>query len=61
HNGGTGVTEPQDRIDFVYAAGPVRTLRSSAVVYGTPKAVPDHKGNEWSSDHAAVVSKFSVE
>ncbi len=60
HNGTTGAAEPQDRIDFVYAAGPVRTLSSSAVIYGAPKAVPDHKSNEWSSDHAAVVSKFSV-
>lgn len=60
HNGSTGVVEPQDRIDFVYSVGPVQALSSSAVVRGNPAAVPDHKGNEWASDHAAVVTRFRM-
>jgi endonuclease/exonuclease/phosphatase family metal-dependent hydrolase len=60
HDGGTGVVEPQDRIDFIYAAGRARALDSEAVVYGRPTPVPNHVGNEWPSDHAAVVSTFRL-
>ncbi|MFC7614547.1 hypothetical protein ACFQV2_14450 [Actinokineospora soli] len=59
HNGSTGADEPQDRIDFVYATR-ATPLSSAAVVLGTPAPVPDHAGNEWPSDHAAVVTRFRV-
>ncbi|MGO1053104.1 endonuclease/exonuclease/phosphatase family protein [Crossiella sp. CA198] len=50
--------EPQDRIDFIHVKGPLRVLDSRTVVVGTPKPVPNHRDNEWTSDHAAVVSTF---
>ncbi|MEV4013698.1 endonuclease/exonuclease/phosphatase family protein [Nonomuraea angiospora] len=53
-----GEPEPQDRIDFVYYAGPLRVTDSRALVEGTPTAVPNHRGNAWSSDHAAVLTTF---
>ncbi|MGW6494983.1 endonuclease/exonuclease/phosphatase family protein [Nonomuraea angiospora] len=53
-----GEPEPQDRIDFVYYAGPLRVTDSSVLVEGTPTAVPNHRGNAWSSDHAAVLTTF---
>ncbi len=47
---------PQDRIDFVYAAGPVKTLDSEVVgERGSDIAV-----DPWPSDHRAVVSTFGV-
>lgn len=59
HDGSTGADEPQDRIDFVHHAGSARTVSSTAEVRGEPAPVPDHAGNEWPTDHAAVVSFFS--
>ncbi|MFC7586365.1 endonuclease/exonuclease/phosphatase family protein [Nonomuraea antimicrobica] len=53
-----GEPEPQDRIDFVYYAGPLRVTGSDALVEGTPAPVPDHRGNAWTSDHAAVLTTF---
>ncbi|XVV06041.1 putative Ig domain-containing protein [Actinosynnema sp. CA-248983] len=58
HNGSTGAPEPQDRIDFVHSAGRVQATSSEAVVLGTPTAVPNHQDNLWSSDHAAVITRF---
>ncbi|GAA2837014.1 endonuclease/exonuclease/phosphatase family protein [Nonomuraea rubra] len=58
HDSHKGEPEPQDRIDFVYYAGPLRVTGSQALVEGTPAAVPNHRGNEWSSDHAAVLTTF---
>uniref|UniRef100_UPI0031DD747D hypothetical protein n=1 Tax=Saccharothrix mutabilis TaxID=33921 RepID=UPI0031DD747D len=58
HNGSTGVPEPRDRIDFVQSAGRVQATSSEAVVLGTPTAVPSHQDNLWSSDHAAVTTRF---
>lgn len=51
--------EPMDRIDFIYHKG-LRVLSSEVTVVGKPKAEPDHKGNEWTSDHAAVKTVFRV-
>ncbi|ONI76090.1 hypothetical protein ALI144C_35935 [Actinosynnema sp. ALI-1.44] len=53
-----GEPEPQDRIDFVYFAGPLEVTDSDVVVEGRPTPVPNHNGNAWPSDHAAVVSAF---
>lgn len=53
--------EPQDRIDLVHFAGRGARVRNSTVfVLGTPQAYPNHAGNAWPSDHAAVVSEFRV-
>ncbi|PZG49787.1 hypothetical protein C1I98_11410 [Spongiactinospora gelatinilytica] len=60
HDSHKGEPEPQDRIDFVYYKGPLRVTGSKTLVEGTPKAVPDHRGNEWTSDHAAVLTTFKT-
>ncbi|MGW5257750.1 HAD-IA family hydrolase [Streptomyces sp. NPDC004012] len=59
HEDGSGRPEPQDRIDFVLHRG-LTVLDSRTVVTGTPSAWPDVAGNDWPSDHAAVVTTFAV-
>jgi imidazolonepropionase-like amidohydrolase len=51
--------DPQDRIDFVYAAGPARALRSEVVGEAGAAGV-DLSVTPWPSDHRAVVSTFEV-
>ncbi|QLI70460.1 uncharacterized protein G6M90_00g067350 [Metarhizium brunneum] len=51
--------EPMDRIDFIYHKK-LKTTRSDVVVVGDPKPEPYHADNEWTSDHAAVVSEFQL-
>ncbi|ONI88685.1 hypothetical protein ALI144C_06610 [Actinosynnema sp. ALI-1.44] len=58
HDSHKGEPEPQDRIDFVYYAGLIGVTESKTVVEGKPTAVPHHRGNAWSSDHAAVLTTF---
>ncbi|MFL1380143.1 endonuclease/exonuclease/phosphatase family protein [Nocardiopsis protaetiae] len=61
HDGETGRVEPQDRIDFVLHAGADLTvLDSRALVVGDPAPVPRHRGNEWTTDHAAVLTVYSL-
>lgn len=55
-----GEPEPQDRIDFVYKAGRLRVSDSASLVVGDPAPWPDVSGNEWTSDHAAVLTTFRV-
>ncbi|MFE0150079.1 endonuclease/exonuclease/phosphatase family protein [Nonomuraea sp. NPDC059007] len=55
-----GDPEPQDRIDFVHYAGGLSVESSDAVVAGTPAPHPGHGGNEWTSDHAAVLTTFTL-
>ncbi|KAK1723357.1 endonuclease/exonuclease/phosphatase family [Colletotrichum acutatum] len=56
-----GRPEPMDRIDFVYfRGGKLEVLGSEEVVVGEPAPEPGHGGNEWTSDHAAVVTRFKV-
>jgi endonuclease/exonuclease/phosphatase family metal-dependent hydrolase len=51
--------DPQDRIDFVYSAGPSKVLRSEIVgEQGNPAA--SVTVSPWPSDHRAVVSTFAV-
>lgn len=59
HEDGSGRPEPQDRIDFVLHRG-LRVLDSRTVVSGTPRCWPDVAGNDWPSDHAAVVTTFAL-
>lgn len=51
--------EPQDRIDFVLHRG-LRVLDSRTYVSGTPRTWPDVEDNDWPSDHAAVITTFSL-
>ena len=56
----TGAAEPQDRIDYVdYAGGDLRVLGSNTLVAGWPSAT-DVSDNAWTSDHAAVVTTFTL-
>ncbi|MDX3234781.1 HAD-IA family hydrolase [Streptomyces sp. ME03-5709C] len=53
--------EPQDRIDYVlYAGRGLRVLDSTTLVTGDPRPEPHVAGNDWTSDHAAVVTTFAV-
>lgn len=62
HEDGSGRPEPQDRIDYVLHNGRgLRVLDSRTVVSGAPRAWPDVAGNEWPSDHAAVLTTFALE
>lgn len=60
HDEHTGEPEPQDRIDLVYAAGGWDVLDSRTLVAGDPAPIPDHEQNEWTSDHAAVLTTLRV-
>ncbi|MFJ9543218.1 HAD-IA family hydrolase [Streptomyces sp. NPDC101225] len=52
--------EPQDRIDYVlYDGRGLRVVDSRTVVTGTPRNWPDVAGNDWPSDHAAVLTTFA--
>ncbi|MFJ9907253.1 HAD-IA family hydrolase [Streptomyces sp. NPDC101152] len=53
--------EPQDRIDYVLHNGRGLTVTDSrTIVTGVPRAWPDVAGNDWPSDHAAVLTTFTV-
>ncbi|MEU1269375.1 HAD-IA family hydrolase [Streptomyces sp. NPDC005799] len=53
--------EPQDRIDYVLHNGRGLSVTDSrTVVTGVPRAWPDVAGNDWPSDHAAVLTTFTV-
>ncbi|MDT9701076.1 HAD-IA family hydrolase [Streptomyces sp. P17] len=54
-----GHPEPQDRIDFVLHRG-LRVLDSRSYVSGSPRPLPDVADNDWPSDHAAVITTFSL-
>ncbi|MGW9027296.1 HAD-IA family hydrolase [Streptomyces sp. NPDC055722] len=56
---GSGRPEPQDRIDYVLHRG-LAVLDSRTYVCGTPRPWPDVFGNDWPSDHAAVITRFAV-
>lgn len=61
HQGATGRKEPQDRIDFLlYDGAPLGVAGSRTYVAGHPKPYGQHQHNRWTSDHAAVISDFTV-
>ncbi|MEU3020413.1 endonuclease/exonuclease/phosphatase family protein [Nocardiopsis sp. NPDC007018] len=60
NEGSTGRVEPQDRIDFVYHAGDLTVRESRDVVVCDPAPVPGHRDNEWTTDHAAVLTFYSL-
>lgn len=54
--------EPQDRIDYVLHNGRgLAVVDSRTVVTGVPRAWPDVAGNDWPSDHAAVLTTFALD
>ncbi|MFE5818685.1 HAD-IA family hydrolase [Streptomyces sp. NPDC056479] len=59
HEDGSGRPEPQDRIDFVLHRG-LGVLHSETHVCGRPRPWPDVEDNDWPSDHAAVITGFSL-
>ncbi|ARP73947.1 hydrolase [Streptomyces pluripotens] len=59
HEDGSGRPEPQDRIDYVLHRG-LTVLDSRTLVTGTPCPWPDVAGNDWPSDHAAVLTTFRM-
>ncbi|CRK41323.1 hypothetical protein HYQ45_017564 [Verticillium longisporum] len=60
HDGATGRPEPQDRIDFIYHAGNLTVKNSMDVVVGKPKPSPNHKQNEWTTDHATILTTYEL-
>jgi exonuclease III len=56
--GETGEPEPQDRIDFIYATKQLEVVNSETKVVGKPKSPPDEADNEWTSDHAAMLTRY---
>lgn len=61
HDGDSGDPEPQDRIDYVTHAGDDLTVADSVtIVDGDPTPVPNHADNEWPTDHAGVLTTFTV-
>lgn len=61
HDGSTGEPESQDRIDYVgYAGGKLSVKDSTAFTDGAVRPVPNHKNNVWPTDHAAVLTTFTV-
>ncbi|WP_338784061.1 HAD-IA family hydrolase [Streptomyces sp. DG1A-41] len=61
HEDGSGRPEPQDRIDYVLHNGRgLKVCDSRTVVSGTPRAWPDVAGNDWPSDHAAILTTFAL-
>ncbi|MDT0433920.1 MULTISPECIES: HAD-IA family hydrolase [Streptomyces] len=52
--------EPQDRIDYVLYGPGLDVVDSRTVVTGVPRAWPDVAGNDWPSDHAAVLTTFAL-
>ncbi|MEU6669949.1 HAD-IA family hydrolase [Streptomyces sp. NPDC046727] len=59
HEDGSGRPEPQDRIDYVLHRG-LTVLDARTVVTGSPRPWPDVAGNDWPSDHAAVLTTFAL-
>ncbi|MFE7774648.1 endonuclease/exonuclease/phosphatase family protein [Streptomyces sp. NPDC057445] len=52
--------EPQDRIDQVQYAGPLRVEGAYTLCTGWPLPVPGASANGWPSDHAAPAVTFSL-
>ncbi|WP_030234556.1 endonuclease/exonuclease/phosphatase family protein [Streptomyces sp. NRRL S-350] len=52
--------EPQDRIDHVQYAGPLKLVEAHTLVTGRPRPEPDAAANEWPSDTAAAVATFQL-
>ncbi|KAK6359197.1 hypothetical protein TWF696_000361 [Orbilia brochopaga] len=60
NEGTTGKVEPQDRIDIIYHAGSMTPIDSRVVMAGNPRPYGQHGNNEWTSDHAAVLTTYRL-
>lgn len=59
-NAKEGLPEPQDRIDFVYYKGKgLKVVESKDFLAGEPEVDPNYKDNEWTSDHAVILTTFA--
>lgn len=58
--GDTDIPEPQDRIDFIYATKQLNVTTSRTAVVGKPQPPLNEADNEWTSDHAAVITLFEL-
>ena len=56
---GTTQAQPQDRVDYIEAAG-VTVVESHTLVDGFPAVLPEVAANTWTSDHAAVVTTLDL-
>ncbi|MGW3040363.1 endonuclease/exonuclease/phosphatase family protein [Kitasatospora sp. NPDC001159] len=52
--------EPQDRIDYVQYAGPLKLVEAHTLVADWPQPEPNSAANEWPSDTAAAVATFQL-
>ncbi|MFJ2863511.1 endonuclease/exonuclease/phosphatase family protein [Kitasatospora sp. NPDC087314] len=52
--------EPQDRIDYVQYAGPLKLVEAHTLVADWPQPEPNDAANEWPSDTAAAVATFQL-
>ncbi|MER6299093.1 endonuclease/exonuclease/phosphatase family protein [Kitasatospora sp. NPDC001539] len=52
--------EPQDRIDYVQYAGPLKLVEAHTLVADWPQPEPNSAVNEWPSDTAAAVATFQL-
>ncbi|MFD4655875.1 endonuclease/exonuclease/phosphatase family protein [Kitasatospora sp. NPDC058444] len=52
--------EPQDRIDYVQYAGPLKLVEAHTLVADWPQPEPGSAANEWPSDTAAAVATFRL-
>ncbi|MFG2843890.1 endonuclease/exonuclease/phosphatase family protein [Kitasatospora sp. NPDC048296] len=52
--------EPQDRIDYVQYAGPLKLVEAHTLVADWPQPEPNAAANEWPSDTAAAVATFQL-
>ncbi|SDP35988.1 hypothetical protein SAMN04515671_3876 [Nakamurella panacisegetis] len=59
HTSPTG-QEPQDRIDYVDYAGGLNVVEAHDLATGWPTPEPDVSANDWTSDHEAAVTTFSL-
>lgn len=52
--------EPQDRIDFIFHKTSWSLVDSAVKVAGSPKSDPNYTDNEWTSDHAALLTTYRI-
>ena len=58
------IPEPQDRIDFIFYKPRAHIRPTNSFTYaGTAplKPIPHQLGNDWPSDHFAVVTEFALD
>jgi endonuclease/exonuclease/phosphatase family metal-dependent hydrolase len=56
------IPEPLDRIDFIMFKSPKLKVSASFTYFGNelPNQIPNHKDNDYPSDHFSVITDFSI-